>query len=272
MTTFDSWESYFYPETIDAEGNGTLCNLRDYRDAEQLRRWEYRETWKREDELRSGAVPVARTYDAEHLRSIHRHLFGRVYEWAGQERTIAISKGPVNFAAGGDIGRHLEEAASIIADTDWARLDQKGFADQTAAVFMHVNIAHPFREGNGRTSKLFMEQVAELSNFRITYDPEVTGITREMWNQQSMYSAFDRSPTPLLPVFYNLAQPAPEGPSASIASTMDPQLAEIMRASFPTQAESAETQSAEDARRHHEQTYLQRTQQHEYPQTPGYER
>jgi hypothetical protein len=56
------------------------------------------------------------TYDLDHLRALHRNLFGQVYDWAGQLRTIDISKGPSTFAhhglleiAGGNVLRDLAE-------------------------------------------------------------------------------------------------------------------------------------------------------------------
>lgn len=82
---FDTWESYFYPETIDPlTGNGTLRNLYDERDERLLARNEYVETSGRAQQIESGAVAIAKTYDGAHLRAIHRHLFQDVYAWVGE--------------------------------------------------------------------------------------------------------------------------------------------------------------------------------------------
>jgi cell filamentation protein len=81
---FDSWESYFYPDTIDPlTGIGTLRNLYDERDARVLSRMEYTDTTVRAVQLGNGEVDVPRTFDGAHLRAIHGHLFQDVYEWAG---------------------------------------------------------------------------------------------------------------------------------------------------------------------------------------------
>ncbi|SDL33970.1 cell filamentation protein [Nocardioides sp. YR527] len=216
-----TWESYLYPETMTDGITGTLRNIPGYRDYEELQAFEYDEALDREIELRTGQVDLPRTYDSEHLRAIHRHLFGNVYEWAGEYRGISIQKDATHFADPTEIDDYLSAANKIIADADWATLDHKGFADVTSEVYANINQAHPFREGNGRAGKVFMSQVAELSHFRISYDPQRTGITAALWNQQSMLSAPDfgqrtPDPAPLRPIFYALAQPATDGPSQTV--------------------------------------------------------
>ncbi|MDO5093254.1 MAG: hypothetical protein Q4D79_07505 [Propionibacteriaceae bacterium] len=62
MVQFDTWESYFYPETYNPlTGNGTLRNLFDERDQHVLRALEYGSTRDRQRELRLGLVPIARS-------------------------------------------------------------------------------------------------------------------------------------------------------------------------------------------------------------------
>lgn len=218
---FDTWESYLYPETMTDGVTGTLRNIPGYRDQDDLKQFEYHQASANELELRTGGAAISRTYDAEHLRAIHRHLFKDVYEWAGEYRSISMQKDATRFADPSEIDRYLMDANKVILDTDWHQVDRKGFADATAEIYANLNQAHPFREGNGRAAKLFMQQVAELSNWRITYDPQKSSITPQMWNQQSMLSAPDfgkttPDPKPLLPVFYNAAQPASAGPVADL--------------------------------------------------------
>lgn len=220
--TSPTWESYLYPETMTDGITGTLRNIPGYRDYEELQAFEYDEALDREIELRTGLVDLPRTYDSEHLRAIHKHLFGNVYEWAGDYRAISIQKDATHFADPIEIDDYLSTANKIIVDADWANLDHKGFADVTSEVYANINQAHPFREGNGRAGKVFMSQVAELSHFRISYDPQRTGITAALWNQQSMLSAPDfgqrtPDPAPLRPIFYALAQAASNGPSQTVA-------------------------------------------------------
>lgn len=149
---------------------------------------------------------IPRSYDADHMRSIHRQLFGNVYEWAGEYRTVTILKGFSEFAPLGSIPQYLADASRMIGSADWPAMDKSSFAAAVATVFAYVNQAHPFREGNGRASKLFMQHVSELSPYRISWSPTVSGVTPEIWNQASMLSGPDRGkyepvPVSLEPVF-----------------------------------------------------------------------
>lgn len=262
---FDTWESYFYPETMTDGITGTLRNIPGYRDEDDLKQFEYHQASINELELRTGAVPLPRTYDADHLRAIHRHMFKGVYEWAGEYRSISMQKDATRFAELPEIDRYLMVANKVILDTDWPQVDRKGFADATAEIYANINQAHPFREGNGRAGKLFMQQVAELSSWRITYDPQTSRITPQMWNQQSMLSAPDfgkttPDPKPLLPVFYNAALPATAGPVADLAVARvarvrtvggpTPDLAEGQRAGRPDAQHASPTMAQNLTQQH----------------------
>ena len=114
----------------------------------------------------------------------------------------------------GQIDRYLADVHRLVGGTDWAGLDHEGFARASAEVFVYVNQAHPFREGNGRASKVFMEHVAEQSHFTFDFGR----VTPRDWNQTSMLSGPDRfcyEPVPdsLVPVFRVIAQPRPAGPA-----------------------------------------------------------
>ncbi|WP_145952918.1 Fic/DOC family protein [Tessaracoccus aquimaris] len=134
---YDSWESYFYPETINpVTGDGTLRNLYDERDPRVLARFEYIETTGRATELLRGDVAIPRTYDAEHVRAIHRHLFQDVYEWAGEYRTVDMSKqwppelgrGYTDFLAVDRIGGFLDDLRQRVHGAEWSKMDRDEFA------------------------------------------------------------------------------------------------------------------------------------------------
>lgn len=202
---FDTWESYFYPPPDDR----TLRNLFDERDPQVLARLEYVETTERQRELMAGEVAIAQTYDAAHVRAIHRHLFQDVYEWAGQYRTVNMAKGVGRGFADvttGEIDRYLADVQRLVRGTEWSRLEREEFGERAATVFAYLNQAHPFREGNGRTAKVFMEHVAQQSRFTLHYER----VPPEMWNQASMLSrpdmfAYEPEPASLVPVFRHIA-------------------------------------------------------------------
>ena len=204
MTRFESWEDYFYPETYDsARGYGTLRNKLGIRDATELRRQEYALVFSRQAELHTAPNLLGRTYDVAHVRAIHRYLFQDVYEWAGEFRTVDMAKGTGVFAHWDTgIQDRLEDVHYIIQEIQWKHLDYESFSASSALVFAYLNAAHPFREGNGRSSKVFMQHVAEQSRFQFDF----TQIDPRLWNHASALSvpvspSFEPNPRPLIGVF-----------------------------------------------------------------------
>jgi len=225
--SFTTWESYFYPETYDPTTKaGTLINVPGERDAGVLERLEYGLTAKRQMQLELGVVEIPKTFDAQHVRAIHQHLFQDVYPWAGEYRGVDISKGLSRFPRA-DIERYVTDTSRIIRETPWASLDQVGFATKAAEVYAYLNQAHPFREGNGRAGKMFMQHVSELSNFYLDFDPGRSGVSRDAWNSLSAHSApnlgeYKPDPSVLVPVFHRYARPAANGPLTTLPP--DPEL------------------------------------------------
>lgn len=206
----ERWAAYFYPETYDpVTRTGTLRNLLNERDRDVLSALEHGATLRRQRQLMSADVMVPRTYDAAHVQAIHGHLFQDVYVWAGEFRTVNLFKGtPRGFAdvETGEIDRYLRDMHRLVAATVWARLDRDRFVDRAAAVFAYLNQAHPFREGNGRTSKVFMEHVAERSRFTLDF----ARVGPDEWNEASRLSgpdlfAYEPQPASLVPVFRAIA-------------------------------------------------------------------
>lgn len=256
----ERWADYFIPDTYDADTRrGTLRNRFDERDADVLDILEYGETTRRQRELMSGDVQIPRTYDAAHVRAIHHHLFQDVYDWAGDYRTVTMAKGtPGGFAdaQNGEIDRYLTDVHGIVTATPWSELEHGDFAERAANVFAYLNQAHPFREGNGRTSKVFLDQVADLSRFTLDYDR----VSAAEWNEASKWSApdmFEYKPHPheLVPVFRRMAverepEPAPEAPPAPAGRDRRAQrdLSAIRAALGHSQAQTPRPATAEPVR------------------------
>jgi cell filamentation protein len=116
-------------------------------------------------------APLKGSFDLVHLQAIHRYLFGDLYEWAGQLRTMDIGKGGNRFAH----YAHIESAAAAIF-TQLARekhLKGLGPADFTARAAYYpaeLNALHPFREGNGRTQREFLSHLAHASGYYIAWE------------------------------------------------------------------------------------------------------
>ena len=88
------------------------------------------------------------------LAFIHGFLFEEIYDFAGQIRTVNVSKGNVRFAP-------VMYLAVSLENID--RMPQQTF-DQIVEKYVELNIAHPFREGNGRSMRLWLDHLlkAEL--------------------------------------------------------------------------------------------------------------
>jgi cell filamentation protein, protein adenylyltransferase len=115
--------------------------------------------------------PIAGAFDLAHLQAIHRHLFGDVYAWAGQLRTIDIAKGGNAFAHHAYIAT---AAAPIFAQLARERhltgLAPAAFSARAAHYLGEVNALHPFREGNGRAQREFVSHLAHSNGYYVAWE------------------------------------------------------------------------------------------------------
>lgn len=143
--------------------NGTLKNKLNITDAAELAQKEY---------LGSAVRALAflrenkKITSVEDLKKIHQIMFGWLYNWAGQIRDYELTKGDTEFLEYTRIKFGIEEidekikqltAKKELVDTDYAFLLDR------------LNYLHPFREGNGRSSKLFLQALAANHNQVIDY-------------------------------------------------------------------------------------------------------
>lgn len=83
------------------------------------------------------------------LQKIHRYLFMEIYDFAGEIRTVNLSKGNFTFAP----VIYLESAIKNIE-----KMPQSTF-DEIAEKYVEMNVAHPFREGNGRSTRIWLDHI-----------------------------------------------------------------------------------------------------------------
>ena len=83
------------------------------------------------------------------LAKIHGYLFQDVYDFAGEMRTVNIAKGGFRFAP----SIYLSEALEAIG-----KMPQSNF-DEIIKKYVEMNVAHPFREGNGRTTRIWLDAI-----------------------------------------------------------------------------------------------------------------
>ncbi len=106
------------------------------------------------------SFPVGKL-DFDHYKAIHHHLFQDVYEWAGQVRSIRISKGDSMFCYPEHIASEMTKVFSELQDENYLTdLDRDKFAVRAAHFIAEINAIHPFREGNGRTQLSYLIMLA----------------------------------------------------------------------------------------------------------------
>lgn len=85
----------------------------------------------------------------EELARIHSFLFEEIYEFAGKIRTVNLAKGSFRFAP----AMYLEAALTSIE-----KMPQSNF-DEIIEKYVEMNVAHPFREGNGRSMRIWLDAI-----------------------------------------------------------------------------------------------------------------
>lgn len=155
---------YCYPNS------NVLRNRLDLQNAEDLAAFE-------------AVVVAARTAQVIHnddtfefsfafLKELHRHLFQDVYIWAGETRKVHISKGGTRFAA----WETINDAAELLFNQTAFAFDSvtppspEHFFDAAANFFVELNVIHPFREGNGRVSRLFVSLWAQSWGYTLDWN------------------------------------------------------------------------------------------------------
>jgi cell filamentation protein len=161
----DSPEDHIDPYTDPS--TGTLRNLIGVTDRDELA--EIEADVSAAALIRIAVVGLPGPYDLGHLCGFHRAIFGSLYPWAGQLRTVAIAKSDMfclpqhieNYATG--VFAHLAEERHLRG------LAREPFLRRLVHYFAEVNAIHPFREGNGRTQRAFFGQLAQDAGWRIDW-------------------------------------------------------------------------------------------------------
>lgn len=127
--------------------------------------------------------PVAGRFDLAHLQAIHKRLFGDVYEWAGEIRTVDISKGQTRFANFQQIESYAPEITRPLQREQLLRgLNIDTFSERAGHYLGELNVLHPFREGNGRATREFVGQLARGAGYAVDW----SGIERSEMIQASI--------------------------------------------------------------------------------------
>lgn len=100
-------------------------------------------------------------FDVSHFVSIHKFLFEDIYPFAGLFRTENIAKDYFQFAEWEYIESELTRLLSELKSENFlANLTKEKFTERLAYYWAELNVLHPFREGNGRTTREFLRQLS----------------------------------------------------------------------------------------------------------------
>ena len=125
--------------------------------------------------LQLGDHPVQATGNLDEFRAIHRQLFQDVYAWAGEVRTVDLRKNidtAEHFLSVGAIDRGSMFAADELRQDKMLRgMHRKQFIDRLSHHYDQWNYIHPFREGNGRTQRVFWSRIAVDAGWQLDWRP-----------------------------------------------------------------------------------------------------
>ena len=182
-----------YPNT------DTLINLLNIQSESELDEAELELTSFRLEQF----TPDFSSLTFEYLKQIHFFLFQDIYAWAGQVRTVDISKGDTRFCTTSYIEREAEKQFAKLANLDNLKgLDKDEFVEHLADFFCEMNIVHPFREGNGRALRLFCEVLAMQAGYELSWQ----GVSKEAWLDANIYG-FNESTELLIVIFDRCSMP-----------------------------------------------------------------
>ncbi|MBO0603467.1 Fic family protein [Sporosarcina sp. E16_3] len=122
----------------------------------------------RATQIEQGAYNIM-AFSLTNFVGLHRHLFQDIYSFAGQFRDVQLMKGNTRFCQ----VQYMDAYASNLFtqldnEPDWDTLE---YAAKRLAYFKsELNMLHPFREGNGRTIRIFLQAFAKSKKFLWTYD------------------------------------------------------------------------------------------------------
>ena len=126
----------------------TLENKLGITDSAELARMEEQISKKKAAELfEFGRLDQMEAGSFAALQEIHKTLFGEIYDFAGEVRTVNLSKGNFRFAP----VMYLDAALANVE-----KMPQNTF-DEIVEKYVEMNVAHPFREGNGRSMRIWLD-------------------------------------------------------------------------------------------------------------------
>jgi len=167
FSKYDSKEfnrSVYYYKDVDV-----LINKENIKDANALAQYEADMTMLRQYQLEKEQMVKGR-FGSTHLKRIHGYIFQDIYPFAGKLRTENIEKGSTFFCKSQFIEENLNLTfTQLVKDRYLIGLDPEKFSLKVAYYMSELNMIHPFREGNGRSIREFIRELAVNCNYIINW-------------------------------------------------------------------------------------------------------
>ncbi len=156
-------EAQFEPGSDDR----VLANKLGVSNAEEMDEIEM-DLLKRLYDVVLGSVGATHRLTTADFRKWHRSWLGNVFAWAGQYRTLNMSKGDFIFAASGQVPKLMDnlDKEVLSVHTPCAGMSEDQLTEAIAVVHVELILIHPFREGNGRLSRLVANVMALQAGWR----------------------------------------------------------------------------------------------------------
>lgn len=173
--------------------SGVLANKLNITNLRELNDFEFSATSLRDAEITQFPRPGG--FNLKHLCSIHAYLFQDVFFWAGLIRTVSLSKENLLFCQPQSINSESEEVFALISDNDYFRnLVKTDAVSCFAQLLGELNALHPFRDGNGRTQRAFLRQLAATAGWRLDWTQldEQENIEASIASMNKNYAPFEK--------------------------------------------------------------------------------
>lgn len=150
------------------EGTTCLINKLGIKDDKKLSLIEGQITFAKGSELERK--PIEGKFDFEHYKAIHKYLFDEIYEWAGKIRNVNISKKGTSFVKANEIEQLANACFTRLKSENYFKgQDFDTFISNIVDFYCVTNMLHPFREGNGRTQRIFISQLVRYAGYDINF-------------------------------------------------------------------------------------------------------
>lgn len=165
----DFYYEFSYDSKYCYKDTHVLKNKLNIRDDEELSDAEREITSIRAAQILAEGIEGG--FDYSSYKRLHKKLFGEIFDWAGKIRTVNISKGN-KFCLYEYIDDHMEKLFEELKSENYLTgyKDKETIAKRLAYYLGELNAIHPFREGNGRVQRIFLELLATDLGWEINFD------------------------------------------------------------------------------------------------------